>query len=78
MINQRFRQGVSNFSTVAELRTFDGMENTANVGLFAVHRIVSKYAERIYTYIEKAQRDSWHREYAKIHISGNNNTNFNF
>jgi len=29
------------------------MENTANVGLFAVHRIVSKYAERIYAYMEK-------------------------
>ncbi len=25
MINQRFRQGVSNLSTVAELRTFDGI-----------------------------------------------------
>jgi hypothetical protein len=26
------------------------MENTANVGLFAVHRIFSKYADRIYAY----------------------------
>ncbi len=35
------------------------MEYTANVGLFAVHRIFSKYAERIYAYMEKTQRDSW-------------------
>ncbi len=35
------------------------MENTANVGLFAVHRIFSKYAERIYAYMEKTQRDAW-------------------
>jgi hypothetical protein len=35
------------------------MEKTANVGLFAVHRIVSEYAERIYVYMEKTQRDSW-------------------
>jgi hypothetical protein len=34
------------------------MENTANVGLFAVHRIVSEYAERIYAYMDKTQRDS--------------------
>jgi hypothetical protein len=26
MINQRFGQGVSNLSTVAELRTFDGID----------------------------------------------------
>jgi hypothetical protein len=35
------------------------MENTANLGLFAVHRIFSKYAERIYAYMDKTQRDSW-------------------
>ncbi len=35
------------------------MENTANVGLFVVHRIDSEYAERIYAYMEKTQRDSW-------------------
>ncbi len=32
----------------------------ANVELFAEHRIVSEYAERIYAYMEKTQRDSWH------------------
>ncbi len=26
------------------------MENTGNLGLFAVHKIVSEYAERIYAY----------------------------
>jgi hypothetical protein len=34
------------------------MENTANVGLFLVHRIDSEYAERIYAQMEKTQRDS--------------------
>jgi hypothetical protein len=29
------------------------------IGLFAVQRVVSKYAERIYAYMEKAQRNSW-------------------
>ncbi len=31
----------------------------ANGGLFVVHRIDSEYAERIYAYMEKTQRDSW-------------------
>jgi hypothetical protein len=35
------------------------IKNTANVGLFLVHRIDSEYAERIYAYMEKMQRDSW-------------------
>ncbi len=30
-----------------------------NLGLFAVHKIVSEYAERIYAYTEKTQRDTW-------------------
>jgi hypothetical protein len=34
------------------------MENTANLGLFAVHKIVSKYAETIYAYMEKTPRDT--------------------
>ncbi len=33
------------------------MENTANLGLFAVHKVVSEYAERIYAYMEKTPRD---------------------
>jgi len=46
------------------------MENRANVGLFAVHRIVSKYAERIYAYIKKTQRDSWHiRRICQAHVN---------
>ncbi len=34
------------------------MENMANLGLFAVHKIVSEYAERIYAYMEKTPRDT--------------------
>jgi hypothetical protein len=34
------------------------MENTANLGLFAVHEIVSKYAERIIAYMEKTPRNT--------------------
>jgi len=34
------------------------MENTANLELFAVHKIFSEYAERIYAYIEKTSRDT--------------------
>jgi hypothetical protein len=30
MINQRFGQGVSKLSTVAELRTFDGIDHQKN------------------------------------------------
>ncbi len=33
-------------------------ENTANLWLFAVQKIVSEYAERIYAYIEKTPRDT--------------------
>jgi len=33
------------------------MENTANLEMFAVHKIFSEYAERIYAYIEKTPRD---------------------
>jgi hypothetical protein len=32
------------------------MESAANLGLFAVHKIVSEYAERIYAYMEKTPR----------------------
>ena len=31
-------------------------KNMANLGLFAVHKIVSEYAERIYAYMEKTPR----------------------
>jgi hypothetical protein len=34
------------------------MENTGNLWLFAVHKIVSEYAERIYAYMEKTPRDT--------------------
>jgi hypothetical protein len=34
------------------------MGNTANLGLFVVHKIISKYTERIFTYMEKTQRDT--------------------
>jgi hypothetical protein len=34
------------------------MENTVYLGLFGVHKIVSKYAERIYAFTEKTQRDT--------------------
>ncbi len=33
-------------------------ENTANLWLFAVKKIVSEYSERIYAYIEKTPRDT--------------------
>ncbi len=29
------------------------MENTANLGLFAVHKVVSEYAERIYAHAKR-------------------------
>jgi hypothetical protein len=29
-----------------------------NLGMFVAHRIVSEYAERIYAYIDKTQRDT--------------------
>ncbi len=35
-----------------------GMETKANLELFAVHKIFSEYAERIYAYIEKTPRDT--------------------
>jgi hypothetical protein len=34
------------------------MENMANLGLFAVNKIVSEYADRIYAYMEKKPRDT--------------------
>jgi molecular chaperone GrpE (heat shock protein) len=34
------------------------MENTANLGLFALHKIVSEYAKRIYADMKKTQRDT--------------------
>jgi hypothetical protein len=34
------------------------MENTVNLRLFAVHKIVLEYAERIYAYIGKTPRDT--------------------
>jgi hypothetical protein len=33
------------------------MENTPNLGLFAEHKIISEYAERVSAYTEKTQRD---------------------
>ncbi len=47
------------------------MENKANLGLFAVHKIVSKYAETIYAYMhgEDAKR------HKTVNISFNNNMN---
>ncbi len=38
------------------LSAFHRMENTAKLGLFAVHKIVSEYAERLYAYMEKKPR----------------------
>jgi hypothetical protein len=32
------------------------MKSAANLGLFAVHKIVSEYAERMYAYMEKTPR----------------------
>ncbi len=69
------------------------MENTANVGLFAVLKMVSEYAESfncilrirrktLYGYGEYAKSLSAYSYYAKRHksvyISVNNNTNFKF
>jgi hypothetical protein len=34
------------------------MEYTANLGLFAVHKVVSEYAERIYAHMERTPRDT--------------------
>ena len=34
------------------------MENTPNLGLFVVNKIVSEYPERIYVYMEKTPRDT--------------------
>jgi hypothetical protein len=34
------------------------MENTANFGLFVMHKVVSEYAERIYVHMEKTPRDT--------------------
>jgi hypothetical protein len=34
------------------------MENTANLGLFAVYIIVSEYTKKIYAYMEKTPRDT--------------------
>jgi hypothetical protein len=34
------------------------MENTANLGLFAVHKVVSEYAERIFAHMERTPRDT--------------------
>jgi hypothetical protein len=43
------------------------MENTANLGLFAVHKIVSEYAERLYAlHGENAKR------HKTVYISVNN------
>ena len=47
-------------------------KNMANLGLFAVHKIVSEYTERIYAYMEKTPRDK------TVNISFNNNMNFIF
>jgi hypothetical protein len=34
------------------------MENTASLGLFAVYKVVSEYAKRIYAHMERAPRDT--------------------
>jgi hypothetical protein len=33
------------------------IENTANLGLFAVHKVVSEYADKIYAQMERMPRD---------------------
>jgi hypothetical protein len=48
------------------------MESTANLGLFAVHKIVSEYAERICVHGEDA------KSHKTVYISVNINTNFIF
>ncbi len=40
----------------------------ANLGLFAVNKIVSEYAERICVYMEKTQRDTKLRIYQLIMV----------
>ncbi len=49
-------------------------ENTENLGLFEVHKILSEYTERISAYMEKTPRDT----NCVQHILVNNNTNFDF
>jgi hypothetical protein len=39
-------------------KVFKYMENTSNLGLFAVHKVVSEYAERIYAHMERTPRDT--------------------
>jgi hypothetical protein len=48
------------------------MEKTYNLELFAVHKIVSEYAERIYIHREVVKR------HKTVFISFNNNMNFKF
>jgi hypothetical protein len=48
------------------------IEYTANLGMFAVHKIISEYKERSYAYKEKAQR------YTKLTISVNNGPTWQF
>jgi hypothetical protein len=45
------------------------MENTAKLGLFAVHKIVSEYAKRIYGHMEKRHKTG--------ELSGNNGQTWN-
>ncbi len=45
------------------------MESAVNLGLFAVHKIVSEYAERIYAHGEDAKSNK------TVYISVNNNKN---
>jgi hypothetical protein len=46
MINQRFGQGVSNLSTVAELRTFDGM-STVTEWIYDISVRIGALCQRI-------------------------------
>jgi len=45
------------------------IDNTMNLGLFAVHKIVLEYAERIYAYMDA-------KRHKTMHVSVNNNTIF--
>jgi hypothetical protein len=54
------------------------MENTANLGLFARHNIISEYAERIYAYIHGEDAKRHKTVYTVSLLIINNNVNFNF
>ncbi len=52
------------------------MENTANLGLFAEHKIVSEIAERIYAYMGKTRRRTKLRFSRKIMVQHENKKKF--